>query len=250
VPVLRVQAEGAAPTFTVVHLHGGGYAFGSPSGSLQLLAGLAQRLPAEIISVDYRLAPEHPYPAAVQDAVAVYRHVLEAHGSGARLAVVGESAGGGLALATLLSARKSGLAQPAAVAVLSPWADLTNSGQSMDSNASADPSVTRRSLEARAEGYLRGHDARAPLASPLFADLTGLPPLLVQAGSHEVLLDDALRLAANAAKADVDVVLDVVAGAPHVFQAFAALLDEGRDALDRVCAFLQARVSDTPVVAA
>ncbi|MER6358837.1 alpha/beta hydrolase [Streptomyces sp. NPDC001634] len=253
VPALRVRIEGTVPAATIVHFHGGCYAVGSPETSLNLVANLARRTAAEVISVDYRLTPEHRYPAAVDDALTAYRALLDAGGEPLRIAVAGESAGAGLAMATLLAARRAGLPQPAAALLLSPWVDLTQSGRSLESKAEVDPSMTATALRVRAADYLGDVDPRGELASPALADLRGLPPMLVQAGSHEVLLDDAVRLAARAADSDVDVILDVVAGAPHVFQAFAAVLDEAAAALDRAAAFLRDRLdpaaSPTQVVA-
>jgi acetyl esterase/lipase len=156
--------------------------------------------------------------------------------------VVGESAGGGLTLALLLRARDAGLPLPAAAAVLSPWADLTLTGSSMLGKAQADPALTADALDIRARSYLDGADPATPYASPALADLRGLPPLLIQAGSAEILLDDAVRLAARAAADDVAVTLEVVPGAPHVFQGFAADLDDGAVALDHIGDFLRRRL--------
>jgi epsilon-lactone hydrolase len=242
VPALRVRIDGVTPVATIVHFHGGCYAVGAPETSLNLVAGLARRTGAEVVSVDYRLAPEHRYPAAVDDALTAYRSLLDAECGPGRVAVAGESAGAGLAMATLLAARRAGLPQPAAGLLLSPWVDLTQSGHSLESKAEADPSMTATALRVRAADYLGGADPRGELTSPALADLRGLAPLLIQAGSHEVLLDDAVRLAARAAECDLDVTLDVVAGAPHVFQAFAAVLDEAAAALDRAAAFLRDRL--------
>jgi acetyl esterase/lipase len=195
-----------------------------------------------VISVDYRLAPENPYPAALDDAVAVYRAVLE-QTPAAQIAVSGESAGGGLAAALLLRLREAGLPLPAASVALSPWVDLTLTGQSMTSKASVDPSVlTPQGLRMRVPDYLGGADPRTPFISPVFADLTGLPPMLIQVGSHEILLDDAVRLASAAAAHDVEVTLQVTPEVPHVFQAFAAVLDEGTTALASAGTFLRAHV--------
>ncbi|MGW0086573.1 alpha/beta hydrolase [Streptomyces sp. NPDC003393] len=242
VPALRVRIDGVTPAATIVHFHGGCYAVGAPETSLNLVAGLARHTGAEVISVDYRLAPEHRYPAAVDDALTAYRSLLDTEGGPERIAVAGESAGAGLAMATLLAAHHAGLPQPAAGLLLSPWVDLTQSGRSLESKAEADPSMTAHALRVRAADYLGGADPRGELASPALADLRGLAPLLIQVGSHEVLLDDAVRLAARAADCDLDVTLDVVAGAPHVFQAFAAVLDEAAAALDRAAAFLNDRL--------
>jgi acetyl esterase/lipase len=189
--------------------------------------------------VDYRLAPENPFPAAVDDALAVYRGLLDRGIPAEAITVSGESAGGGLALALLIAIKDAGLPQPAAAAVLSPWADLTQSGRSYETKAAVDPALTRQALSTRADNYLAGADPRSPLASPLFADLRGLPPLLIQAGTYEILLDDAVRLAAKAADDDVAATLQTFPGAPHVFQGFSALLAEGARALDQVGAFIR-----------
>jgi monoterpene epsilon-lactone hydrolase len=249
VPALRVSIASDTPTVTILHFHGGCYAIGGPDTSTALAADLARRTGAAVVSVDYRLAPEHCYPAAVDDALTAYRALLDAGTAPRDIAVAGESAGAGLALATLVAARDGGLPQPAAALLLSPWVDLTQSGPSITRKAAVDPSMTGLALEVRAADYLNGADPRSHTASPLFADLSGLPPLLIQAGSHEVLLDDATRLAAKAAADDIDVTLDIVAGAPHVFQAFAAILDEAAAALDRAASFLNTRLA-TPGPAA
>ncbi|MFE2887195.1 alpha/beta hydrolase [Streptomyces graminifolii] len=239
VPAVEVRAGAAAPTgVTVLYFHGGAYAIGSAAASVGLVSEIARRTAATALSVDYRLAPEHPFPAAVDDALTAYRALLDRGVRAASIAVTGESAGGGLALALLLAIRDAGLPQPSSVTVLSPWADLTQSGATMASRAEADPALTPEALEIRAADYLAGADPRTALASPLFAELRGLPPLLIQAGGREILLDDALRLAARAARADVPVTLQTFPGAPHVFQGFAPLVDEAARALDHVAAFI------------
>jgi monoterpene epsilon-lactone hydrolase len=250
VPGLRIRIKDRPASATILHFHGGCYAVGAADTSLNLVANLARRTDTEVISVDYRLAPEHPYPAAIDDALTAYRGLLDSGADPARVAVAGESAGAGLALATLVAARRHGIPQPAAALLLSPWVDLTQSGSSLVTKAAVDPSMTGRALNVRATAYLSGTDPRAELASPLFAELCGLPPMLIQVGSHEVLLDDALRLAAKAATDDVSVVLDVVAGAPHVFQIFATILDEASAALDRAAAFLRVRLDAARTVVA
>ena len=239
VPAVEVLAGATAPAAaTVLYFHGGAYAIGSAASSVGLVSEIARRIAATAFTVDYRLAPEHPYPAAADDALAAYRALLDRGVPAGSIAVTGESAGGGLALALLLAIRDAGLPQPSCATVLSPWTDLTQSGGSMTSRAEADPALTRQALETRAADYLAGTDPRDPLASPLHADLRGLPPLLIQVGGREILLDDALRLAARAAHADVPVTLETFPGAPHVFQGFAAHVDESAHALDRVAAFL------------
>ena len=242
VPVVEIEIDGVAPAGTLLWFHGGFYVLGSPRTSAALASTVARRTGMKVISVDYRLAPEHPYPAALDDAVACYRAILgsaEGRDPG-RVAVVGESAGAGLAAALLIAARNQGLAMPAAGVLFSPYADLTLIGDSMKTKAGVDPSFTAEAIARRAADYVGGADPADPLISPVFADLRGLPPLLIQVGTHELLLDDAVRLAARAAAADVPVTLEVTPGVPHLFQAFAAMLDEGDAALVRVTEFLGA----------
>jgi acetyl esterase/lipase len=222
----------------LLYLHGGGFVLGSARTGARLAAGLARRAGTRAISLDYRLAPEHPFPAAVDDALAAYRELLDSGIGPNRLAVAGDSAGGGLVIAALVAAREAGLPQPAAAVVLSPWADLTMTGESMRTRHGVDPLFTRERLGPFADWYLADHDRSAPLASPAFADLSGLPPLLVQVGSHEVLLDDAIRLAGQAGAHDVDVTLEIWPGVPHVFQNLTGALDEADEALDRAGHFL------------
>jgi len=233
----RGAEAGAVPSVDVLYFHGGGYVAGSARTGTHLAAELARRAGGRALSVDYRLAPEHPYPAAVKDGVAAYAGLLESGASPDRVVVAGDSAGGGLAVATLLAARERGLPQPAAVAVFSPWADLTRSGASMRTKDGADPLFSYAAMGWYADRYLPNGDRSAPLASPVFASLAGLPPLLIQVGSHEVLLDDAVRLAAAAGRDDVDVTLRVAAEGTHVFQLYFGALDEADEALDEVARF-------------
>ncbi|WP_042403325.1 alpha/beta hydrolase [Streptacidiphilus carbonis] len=239
VPVVTVDTPGSDPTQVLLYLHGGGYAIGSAADGAGLAADLARRVGARAVSVEYRLAPEHRFPAAVDDAVAAYRALLDSGVPSSAVALVGESAGGGLVVAALVALKDAGLPQPAAAAVFSPWADLTLSGDSMAGKAAVDPALTPEGLRTRARDYLGATDPAVPLASPVFADLSGLPPLLIQVGSHEILLDDATRLAARAAGQDVWVELQVWPEVPHVFQSFAAVLDEADAALDAAAAFVR-----------
>ncbi|KUN03584.1 alpha/beta hydrolase [Streptomyces yokosukanensis] len=242
VPVLEIGIDGVAPKGTLLWFHGGFYVLGSARTSAALASNVARRTGMKVISVDYRLAPEHPYPAALDDALAAYRAVLDGSGDPgpAGVAVVGESAGAGLVAALLVSAREHRLPMPAVGILFSPYADLTLTGASMTTKTAVDPSFSPEAIAVRAKDYVGAADASDPLISPVFADLRGLPPLLIQAGSNELLLDDAVRLAARAAADDVPVTLEVTPGVPHLFQAFAAMLEEGEAALRRVSDFLSA----------
>ncbi|MFD5934831.1 alpha/beta hydrolase [Streptomyces sp. NPDC060333] len=222
----------------LLYLHGGGYVVGSPHTHAGLAGELALRTGLRAVSVDYRLAPEHPFPAAVDDGLAAYRELLATGTDPRELVVAGDSAGGGLSIATLLAAREAGLPQPAAVVTFSPWADLTLTGESMRSKEDADPIFTEADVRAYADLYAASADRTHPLASPVLADFTGLPPLLVQVGANEVLLDDAVRLAGRAGADDVDVTLEIGPGLPHVFQLNYGRLDEADAAFDRAARFL------------
>lgn len=224
---------------TILYFHGGAYVFGSPRTAMSLTGNLVARTGFRALSLDYRLAPEHPFPAAVDDALSAYRALLDSGEDPSAIVFAGDSAGGGLTVTTCLAARDAGLPMPAAIVAFSPGLDLTRTGESMDTKAGVDPLFTRESLEHTADMYLAGQDPRHPLLSPAtLGDLTGLPPMLLQAGTNEVLLDDSTRMAARAREAGVDVVLDITADVPHVFQSFAGVLDEADDALDRAALFL------------
>lgn len=249
-PALELEPPGAADRGRLLYLHGGGYVIGSPDTHTGLVGELAVRAGLRTTSVDYRLAPEHPFPAAVDDGLAAYRELLYAGTDPQEIVVAGDSAGGGLTIATLLAAREAGLPQPAAVVVFSPWVDLTLSGASMRTKEDADPIFTEADVRAYADLYVGAGDRSHPLASPVFADLSALPPLLVQVGANEVLLDDAVRLAARAGAADVEVTLEIGPGLPHVYQSEHGRLDEADAALDRAARFftshLQAPVEASP----
>lgn len=238
IPVIFVDIEGASPRGTIFHLHGGGFALGSARGSVGLASNIARKTGMRAVSIDYRLAPEAPYPAALHDVAAAYRALLEEVENSRSVIVSGESAGGNLAVEFLLVGMHDALPMPAAVVLFSPMTDLTVSGDSFTTKADVDPSVSAEAIRTRVGDYLSDTATTDPLVSPIFADLSGLPPLLIQAGSHEVLLDDATRLAVKAAADDVAVILDITPRVPHVFQAFAGVLDEGNAALDRVAAFV------------
>jgi epsilon-lactone hydrolase len=243
VPTAEVTVDGVEPRHVVLYFHGGVYVLGDAFQSAGLAAQVGRRTSAKVISVDYRLAPEHPYPAAVDDALAAYQALLEGGTDPAGIAFAGESAGCGLAVATLVNAREHGLPLPAAAYLMSPYVDLTLAGATIETKRDADPLLSPESLRARVPDYTAGQDPALGLISPIFADLSGLPPLVIQAGTHEVLLDDAIRLARQAATADVQVTLDITAGVPHVFQAYYAILDEAAAALDRAGQLLSADLS-------
>jgi acetyl esterase/lipase len=239
---VEVTFEGNEAEPVILYFHGGVYVIGSAAFSVPLVGDLVRRAGGKAITLEYRLAPEHPYPAAVEDARAAYEGLLAQGVAPEQIALAGESAGGGLAVATLLALRDAGVPLPSCAYVMSPYVDLTLSGESLAEKQDADPLLTPDGLRARVPDYVGRADAADPLISPIFGDLRDLPPLLIQVGSHEVLLSDALRLAARAAISDVAVALDVTPGVPHVFQAYAGLLDEGGAALDRAAAFLKAHL--------
>ncbi len=233
VPTAEITVDGIEPRNVVLYFHGGVYVMSDAFLAADLASQVGRRTQAKVMSVDYRLAPEHPYPAAVDDALAAYEALLQSGVATSDIVFAGESAGGGLAVATLVNARDHGLPLPAAAFVMSPYVDLTLAGTSMDTRREVDPLLSPELLEARVPDYAAGQDAALGLISPIFADLSGLPPLIIQAGTHEVLLDDAVRLAQQAAAADVEVTLDITPRVPHVFQAYYPLLDEAGAALDR-----------------
>jgi monoterpene epsilon-lactone hydrolase len=239
VHAIDVTIRGTETAGTILYFHGGVYVIGTAAATVPLVSDLARRSQARAVTVDYRLAPEYPYPAAVDDAVAAYEGLLAEGGGAGQIAFAGESAGGGLAVAALLALRDAGLPVPASALLMSPYADLTLSGDTIVDRAADDPILTPDGLRLRVPDYVGNADASDPQISPIFADLRGLPPLLIQVGSNEILLSDAVRLAGRAARADVPVTLEVTPGVPHVFQGFAALLDEGNAALDRAATFLR-----------
>lgn len=243
VGAVEVSISGVEVADVILYFHGGVYVIGSASATVPLVSDLARRAKAKVVTVDYRLAPEHPYPAAVEDARAAYEGLLSRGVEPSSLAISGESAGGGLAVALLLAIRDAGLPMPSSAFVMSPYVDLTLSGSTIVDKQDVDPLFTQETLHRRVGDYVAGADPSEPFISPVFGDLRGLPPLLIQVGSHEILLSDAIRLAGRAAEDDVSVTLEVTPGVPHVFQAYAAVLDEGDAALNRAAEFLQTQFS-------
>jgi epsilon-lactone hydrolase len=250
VPTAEITVDGIEPRHVVLYFHGGVYVMSDAFLAAGLASQVGRRTDARVISVDYRLAPEYPYPAAVDDALAAYKALLQTGTAPSDIVIAGESAGGGLVLATLVNARDQGLPLPAAAFVMSPYVDLTLAGTSMKTRREVDPLLSQELLQARVSDYTAGQDAALPLISPIFADLSGLPPLIIQAGSHEVLLDDAVRLAGQAATADVEVTLEITPKVPHVFQAYFPMLDEAVGALDRAGQLLSARLTGAERVTA
>ncbi len=246
VPGVEVTVQGNQGENVLLYFHGGVYVIGSAAATVPLVGGLVRRTGTKAITLEYRLAPEHPYPAAVEDARAAYEGLLAQGFAPAQIALAGESAGAGLAVALLLALRDAGVPLPSCGYLMSPYVDLTLSGETLAAKRDVDPLLTPDGLRARVPDYLGGADASDPLISPIFGDLTGLPALLIQVGSHEVLLSDALRLAARAALFDVPVRLEVTPGVPHVFQAYAGLLDEAAAALDRAADFVTAQLARQP----
>ncbi len=237
---IEVTIGGTEATNVILYFHGGVYVIGSATTSVPLVSDLARRTGAKAVALDYRLAPEHPYPAAVEDAQAAYAGLLGQVDPG-QIALAGDSAGGGLAVALLLALRDAGVPLPSSAFLMSPYADLTLSGDTLLEKEALDPTLTPNGLRLRVPEYVAGADPSDPFISPVFGDLRGLPPLLIQSGSHEILLSDSIRLAARAAAADVPVTLEVTPGVPHVFQGFAVMLDEADAALNRASAFLKSQ---------
>jgi len=238
-PALSVQPQQNARPGTILYFHGGAWVLGSPETALALTTHLVLRTGVTALSVDYRLAPEHPFPAAIEDCLAAYRELLDSGTDPASVVLAGDSAGGGLSVTTCLAARSANLPMPAAIVAFSPALDATLTGTSMDTKARLDPIFTRDSLAFPLDLYRAGQDPGQDLLSPaIAADLNGLPPMLLQVGTNEVLLDDATRIGARAREANIDVILDVVAAVPHVFQNYAGRLDEADHALDRAALFI------------
>jgi phosphinothricin tripeptide acetyl hydrolase len=236
------KPQNARPDAAILYFHGGGYVIGSPASHRHLVAALGRVAGVNALAADYRLSPEHPFPAAIEDAVRAYQWLLESGVAPDRIVIAGDSCGGGLTVSTLLSLRDRGVPTPAAGVCLSSWFDLTITAESYTTKAEVEPIITRESVTRWAQAYLQGRDARAPLASPLFADLKGLPPLLIQVGTDEVLLDDSTGLAAQAKAAGVDVTLEVWEEMIHVWHYFYPMLREGRDAIARVGEFVRAKI--------
>ncbi|MGE3647467.1 MAG: alpha/beta hydrolase [Reyranellaceae bacterium] len=242
VPAERLTPQTARTDQALIYLHGGGYGTGSPRSHRHLAGDIAKRAGIVALVPEYRLAPENPFPAAVDDALAVYR---DAHRqfSPQCIAIAGDSAGGGLCVAVLLAARDAGLPMPAAAICISPWTDMTASGASFAERASVDPLVTMDGLSRWRQCYIGDGDRRHPLVSPAHADLNGLPPLLIQVGGDEILLDDARMLADKARAAKVETRLEVWPAMIHVWHWYFPMLDEGERANAAIAQFMRDRLA-------
>ena len=227
----------------LLYVHGGGYVIGSLDSHRHLVSEAGRAAKAWALALDYRLAPEHPFPAAVDDAVSGYRYLLSRGIRPGRIAIAGDSAGGGLVVAAMLAIRDAGLAQPACGWCISPWVDMEGIGETMSTKEAADPTVQKAGLLEMAGLYLGGANPRSPLAAPIYADLTGLAPLLIQVGAAETLLDDAIRLAKVAGAADVRVDLQIWPEMVHVWHLFHPELKAGRTAIEEGGAFVRAMIS-------
>jgi epsilon-lactone hydrolase len=240
VPAEWTSTPGAARDAAILYVHGGGYVIGSLDSHRHMVAELGRAANTVALALDYRLAPEQPFPAAVDDALAGYRFLLAQGFKPGRIAIAGDSAGGGLVVAAMVAIREAGLAQPGCGWCLSPWIDMEAIGESMDSKAAIDPMVQKAGILDMAGLYLGAADPRSPLAAPLYADLTGLAPLLIQVGAAETLLDDAIRLAQRAGAADVRVDLQIWPEMVHVWPLFWPELHAGKRALDNAGAWIRA----------
>jgi acetyl esterase/lipase len=245
VPAEWFSVPASDPARVVLYLHGGGYVIGSIDTHREFTARVARACAGRVLSLDYRLAPENPFPAAVDDAVAGYRYLLASNVNPSGIVIAGDSAGGGLTVATLVALKQAGEPMPAAGICLSPWVDLEGTGDSMTSRDAVDPMVHKPALQEMAAHYLQGKNVREPLASPLYADLAGLPPLLVHVGTSETLFDDSTRLTAKAKAAGVDVTFEAWDEMIHVFQVFPTL-PEALKATEKIGKFIRERTS-TPV---
>ena len=238
VPAEWIWAPESEDSRGILYLHGGGYLFGSARTHRVMLAHMARAAKARVLALDYRLAPEIPFPAPVEDSVSAYRWLLAEGISAKKMVIGGDSAGGGLAVAALVALRAVGEPMPAAGVCISAWTDMESTGQSHTTNAESDPSVSKERLLKIAKVYLDGKEPTAPLASPIHADLTGLPPLLLQVGSIEVLLDDSTLLKSRAKAAGVSVEMEVWDDMPHVWHHYAPILPEARKAIGRIGEFV------------
>jgi epsilon-lactone hydrolase len=234
-----VCAKEAREDRAILYLHGGGYNFGSPDTHRELAACISMASSASVLLLDYHLAPEHPFPAALEDAVFAYRWLLKNGFTGGKIALAGDSAGGGLAIATSISLRDEGNPPSSSIACISPWTDLEMSGDSIKTHAAIDPMLNLRSMELMASNYIGGNDPRNPLISPIYADLEGIPPTLIHVGTDEMLLDDSTRIAERAKNAGVDLTLKIYDKMWHVWHLNARFMPEAKNAVKEFGSFIR-----------
>ncbi|GAC1398957.1 MAG: alpha/beta hydrolase [Chloroflexota bacterium] len=240
-PAEWVHMSDADPDRVILYLHGGAYIRGSFASHRPLAARLSAASRIRALVLSYRLAPEHPFPAALKDAVTAYRWLLASGTQPEHIVLAGDSAGGGLCVSTLLALRDAGHPLPSGAALMSPWLDLAATGESIQTRAEADPWLDSERLQGAGSAYLAGADPRDPLASPLYAHLRGLPPFLIHVGKDEILLDDSTRFAAKAREEDIDVTVRIWDDMWHVFQAFAEVVPQGEESIREIGAFLRKR---------
>jgi acetyl esterase/lipase len=234
-----ICAKDASEDMVVLFLHGGGYNAGSPNTHRELAANISMASGAKVLLPDYRLAPEHPFPSSLEDATSVYRWLLNTGLTGKNIAIVGDSAGGGLSIATSISLRDTGEPSPASIVCLSPWTDLEMSGNSIKTHAEIDPMLNLKFLKIMASNYIGDADPRSPLISPIHADLKGISPLLIHVGSDEMLLDDSTRIAEKAKNAGVDIRLKIYNQMWHVWHLNARLMPEAKNAIEELGSFIR-----------
>jgi acetyl esterase/lipase len=241
---LAVTAPGVSGDRAIVYLHGGGYMLGSADGHVEVANALSTSADARVLVVDYRRSPEHSYPAAHEDAMSAYRWLMANGGDPDTTAIVGDSCGGGMVIASMTALRDAGEALPAAGVCISPWCDLAMTGASMETKIAEDPIISREMLENLAGAYLGEVDRRDPVASPLYGDLQGLPPLLILVGTAEVLLDDATRLAEQAKSAGTEAELQIFDEMFHVWTRHVSFLPEAQEAIARIGEFVTTQITN------
>jgi len=242
--VAGIPAEWIVPAETpersvLLYLHGGGYCIGSINTHRGMVSHIAMAAETKTLLIDYRLAPENPFPAAVEDSTSAYKWLLSQGIDSRDIIIAGDSAGGGLTVSTLVSLKEKGIPLPAAAVLISPWMDLAITGNSVISKADIDPMVTKEGLIEMAEAYTDDTDHRAPLASPLYAELKGLPPMLIHVGTSEILYDDATRLVDHARKSGVEVTINTAEGMCHVWHYFTIMLPEALEAIKEIAVFMR-----------
>ena len=239
IPAEWIVPKGAPERNVLLYLHGGGYCIGSINTHRAMVSHFAKAAETRALLIDYRLAPENPFPAAVDDSTSAYEWLLSQGITAGSITVAGDSAGGGLTVSTLVSLKEKAIPLPAAAVLISPWVDMAITGDSIITKADIDPMVAKEGLMEMAEAYIGEADFRTPLASPLYADLKGLPPMLIQVGTAEILLDDAIRIADHASKDGVEVTLNKAEDMCHVWHLFTSMLPEALEAIEEAALFIR-----------